>query len=217
MPRRALSGNHLPAPKEHVMHRGWSAVAALIVLATTPLAHAQQPSLFDVDYRAIVSRGDLRYDTPATRSEEGMPVGNGRMGTLTWTTPSALHMQVNRCDVFAEDGTTTSFPKQDTDYASGCGYVDVNVSHAGADVFGGDAQNFKQHLSLYDALMTAQGAGVTLRALAWPQRDVMAIEVDDQRDGAAAEPITIDLRMLRYRIEYITGKNAKLAEEHAVE
>jgi hypothetical protein len=32
-------------------------------------------------------RSDLDFSFPATRGEEGMPVGNGRMGSLDWTTP----------------------------------------------------------------------------------------------------------------------------------
>ena len=39
-------------------------------------------NLLQVDYRELVSRADLTYDTPVARSEEGMPVGNGRMGSL---------------------------------------------------------------------------------------------------------------------------------------
>ncbi|HEV2331310.1 MAG TPA: DUF5703 domain-containing protein, partial [Verrucomicrobiae bacterium] len=74
--------------------------------------------LMTVNYRSLVSRGDLVYTTPATRSEEGMPVGNGRMGSLVWTTPTALHFQINRCDVFAEDSSTVSFPQADSDYAA---------------------------------------------------------------------------------------------------
>src|SRR4029453_16041141 len=135
---------------------------------------------------------DLHYDKPASRSEEGMPVGNGRMGSLVWTTPSALHLQINRVDVFGQDSNTTSFPKQDTDYASGCGYVDINLADAGEDVFVDDG--FNQHLSLYDALMTPRGKGLTARVLAWPalsavegpQRDVIAIEIDDRREKPSA-------------------------------
>src|SRR5271169_1429458 len=112
-------------------------------------------SAANVDYRALVSRADLDYGKPTTRSEEGQPIGNGRMGSLVWTTPSALHFQINRVDVFGEDSYTTSFPKQDSDYASGCGYVDVNVVDAGDDVFSGDS--FNQHLSLYDATTTIRG------------------------------------------------------------
>lgn len=49
--------------------------------------------------RAVVSRADLIYNAPVARSEEGSPIGNGRMGTLVWTTPSALKCQINRVDI----------------------------------------------------------------------------------------------------------------------
>jgi len=77
------------------------------------------------------------------------------MGSLVWTTPSALKFQINRVDVFAEDSSTTSFPRASSDYCSGCGYVDINLVDAGEDVFAGST--FGQHLSVYDGLMTARG------------------------------------------------------------
>src|SRR3954469_24694331 len=126
-------------------------VAALLVMAVRGAMGAG----VEVDYRGLVSRADLDFVTPATRSEEGMPVGNGRMGSLVWTTPSAVHFQINRVDVFGQDSYTTSFPKQDSDYASGCGYVDINLVDAGDDVFAGT--NFNQHLSVYDATSTIRG------------------------------------------------------------
>jgi len=143
-----------------------------------------------------------------------MPVGNGRMGSLVWTTPSSLRFQINRVDVFAVDGRTASFPVVDSDYASGCGYVDINVASAGEDVFS-PGPSFHQHLSIYDGLMTARGNGLTARVLSWPARDVMAVEIDDQR--AVPEPINIDLRMLRYAVYHITGKNYELTANHSVD
>lgn len=170
-------------------------------------------SMLEVNYKALVSRADLSYDKPAERSEEGMPIGNGRMGSLVWTTPAQLKFQINRVDVFAADGRTVSFPEADSDFASGCGYVDIGLVSVGRDVFIGD--EFKQHLSLYDAVMTAQGQGVTARVLVWPHHDVMAVEIDDQR--TMPEPINIDLRMLRYQVKRITGRNYELVKQHAVE
>jgi len=165
------------------------------------------------DPRATISRADLDYLQPAARSEEGMPVGNGRMGSLVWTAPSALKFQINRVDVFAMHASSVSFPRADSDYAAGCGYVDLNLSSAGDDVFSGET--FHQHLSVYDGLMAAQGKGVTARVIAWPARDVLAIEIDDQR--AQPEPVNVDLRMLRYESQFIPGKNFALTQEHAVE
>lgn len=187
---------------------------ALITVAFPWLDSARAgANLINVDYRRLVSRADLDYNEPVSRSEEGMPVGNGRMGSLVWTTPSALKFQINRVDVFAEDGSSVSFPQADSDYAGGCGYVDISLVSAGEDVF--TPGSFNQHLSVYDALMTAQGKGVTARVLAWPRRDVMAVEIDDQR--SAPEPVNIDLRMLRYQIQRVTGRNFELASRHAVE
>ena len=50
--------------------------------------------------------------------------------------------------------------------------------------------------------------------IGWPERDVMAVEIDDQRQQP--EPINIDLRMLRYLMQGITGKNYELTKDHAV-
>src|SRR6478609_1068459 len=70
---------------------------------------AASSSLLDVNYRSLVSRADLIYDKPASRSEAGIPVGNGRMGTLVWTTPAALRFQINRVDVYANNSASNSF------------------------------------------------------------------------------------------------------------
>ena len=186
----------------------------VLSLVAAPCARAQSGSskILDVNFRKLISRADLSYDKPASRSEEGMPVGNGRMGSLVWTSPSALKFQINRVDVFAENSYTTSFPRADTDYASGCAYLDINLVQSGDDVFAG--AGFHQSLSVYEGLMTAQGKGVTAGVLAWPGRDVMAVEIDDQR--AQPEAVNIDLRMLRYLMQEVTGKNYELASHHAV-
>lgn len=184
----------------------------LILLTGLVLATRVPAAPLTVDFRALVTRGDLNYAQPAARSEEGMPVGNGRMGSLVWTTPFALKFQINRVDVFGEDSTTVSFPQADSDYAAGCAYLDVNLVQAGDDVFVG--KDFHQHLSLYDAVMTARGKGVTARVLAWPRRDVMAVEIEDRRPRP--EPINVDLRMLRYAMQRVTGRNYQLATNHAV-
>lgn len=173
---------------------------------------APPSTVLDVDFAKLVSRADLTYHRPASRPEEGMPVGNGRMGSLVWTTPTALHLQINRCDVHAMDSATNSFPRAHSDYSSGCGFVDIEFTGLGSDVFTGPA--FRQHLSVYDGLMAAKGAGVSVRALAWNEHDVMALEIDDRRPQP--ETIAIDLRMLRYAVQYKPGKNFEYAERHEV-
>jgi len=146
----------------------------------------------EVNYGRLVSRADLSYDKPVGRSEEGMPLGNGRMGSLVWTTPTALRLQVNRVDVFGSNCATNSFPERNTDYCGGCAFVDMEFT-GHDDVF--TEGHSSQHLSCYDGLATVKGRGVEVRALAWHEQDVMAFEVTDRR--AEGGPIRLNLRMLR--------------------
>jgi hypothetical protein len=189
--------------------------AALLLAAISPLnraSAAETPaSLFTVDYKSLVSRADLTYTRPVDRSEEGLPVGNGRMGSLVWTAPDALKFQINRVDVFAAGCNTRAFPPAGSDYAGGCGMVDIRMADWGDGVFA--APGFRQHLSVYDGVMTAGGNGVTARVMAWQQGDAMAVEIDDQREQPSA--VHVDLRMLRYATQYMDAKNWPLTSRHA--
>jgi len=83
----------------------------------------------------------------------------------------------------------------------------------GQALFTGKA--FNQHLSVFEGLTTAKGNGLTSRVIMWNDGDVMATEIDDQR--ANPEAINIDLRMLRYGIEYYAGTNYGLTSRHAIQ
>lgn len=145
-----------------------------------------------VDNTLYVSATDIIYNKPVSRSEEGMPVGNGRMGTLVWTVPSALKFQINRVDIFGNNTASDNFYVRNTDYCGGAGFVDINFGDY-KDVFTGE--NFKQHLSCSDGQVSASGDGVDTRALIWNEKDVMAVLVNDQRRETS--PVTASLRMLR--------------------
>ncbi|MBZ4190633.1 glycosyl hydrolase family 95 catalytic domain-containing protein [Niabella beijingensis] len=147
-------------------------------------------ALFDVDYQKLVSRADLMYEQPASRSEAGQPVGNGRMGSLVWTTPSQVSMQINRVDVFASNSASNNFFERNTDYCGGTGYVDLDF---GEPVFEG--KDFRQQLSCYDGVSTVSGKAVQAKVLAWNEADVMAVNVKDNRSTAL--PLLVHLRMLR--------------------
>src|SRR5688500_10877911 len=159
-----------------------------VVVYTNVLA--QPSSILDLNYRNLISRADLVCDKPVSRSEEGMPVGNGVMGSLVWTTPSALHFQLNRTDVFGNNSASNNFYERHTDYCGGIGFVDVEFIDGSSDVFN---EQFSQHLSCYDGLMTLKGKDVTAKALAWHEHDVMAINIEDLRNI----PVLINLRPLR--------------------
>ncbi len=189
-----------------------SVLVLLLCVFSFSLVNAQisNYNLLKINYENLVSRADLNYTYPASRSEEGMPIGNGHMGTLVWTEPFGMKFQINREDVFAEDATTVSFPRADSDYGSDCAFLDINMVQTGSDIFSG--KEFNQHLSLYDGLMTVKGSGVTARLVAWHKDDVIAIEITDKRKNP--EPININLRMLRYMNEVIPGQNYELTKNH---
>lgn len=181
--------------------------AGLGAPGTSSFARRAEP-----DHRKLVSRADLRYDKPASRSEEGLPVGNGRMGSLVWTTPYALRLQINRVDVYANNSYSNSFFERHGDYCGGCGFVDIQFGGAREEVF--PESGFPQHLSLYDGLLTVNGKGLDARVVTWPLADVMAIAVSDRRK--APEAFVISLRMLRYASQYFGGQLENLIRNHVV-
>jgi len=195
----------------------------LSIAVTAPIAATQVPalggpitgipsSILDVNYRKLLERADLKYDHPVARSEEGIPVGNGRMGSLVWTTPDAMKFQINRVDVYGNDSYSNSFFERHNDYCGGCGSVEIEFGSLGEDVF--PVAGFEQRLSVYDGLLEMNAKGVTAHVLAWPSQDVMAVAIDDRR--AMPEPIKINLRMLRSGSQYFGQELETFAENHIV-
>lgn len=182
-------------------------LATVVILLGAPSVNVGQRADPSFDLRGIISRADLVYDRPVPRSEEGMPVGNGRMGSLVWTTPGAVRFQINRVDIQPISGATTSFFERNSDYMGGAGFVDIEIAGSGPDVFPQDGT--QQRLSLYEGRMDMRGRGVSVRILAWHARDVMAIEVDDRRP--VPEPIQVNLRMLRFGASYDAALEQEIA------
>ena len=148
--------------------------------------------LLSVDFAKLATSADLNYEKAVERSEDGMPIGNGRMGTLVWTTPSALRFQINRVDVFAINSASDSFPQRHTDYCGGCAFVDIDFDDY-RNAF--PAEQTRQHLSCSNGLVTVTAPGVSAEVLAWNKRDVIAIQVTDTRKNPGT--ISVTLRMLR--------------------
>jgi hypothetical protein len=162
---------------------GW-----LLLAAVSP-----KPGVLDIDHRALISRADLTCHSPARRTEEGLPLGNGRTGSLVWTTLSSLKLQVNRSDVFANGCASSSFPERHTDYCGGCGFVDIDFVDYGDPVF--PEERCSQHLACHEGMAQIEGKDLLIRALAWHEQDVLAIEITDRRRRPGT--ICVNLRMLR--------------------
>ena len=186
------------------VYRAFLFFAGLVALSVA----AAEPS---AELRARISRSDLRYAAPVARSEDGLPLGNGRMGSLVWTSPTALRFQINRNDVQPINKDTTSFFERNSDYMGGCAFADIELGRATEDVF--TADGCPQHLSVYDGLLSVQGRGVTARLIALPEPDVFAIEIDDQR--TQPQPLSINLRMLRHLSQYHANLE-ELTRDHRI-
>jgi len=155
--------------------------------------------MFHVNYRAVVSQADLIYQSPAEKPVEGQPIGNGKMGTMVWTTPNAINFQINRSDVFAVNKVHEGAQFGPADYCGGCASITVDL---GSEEFCGEA--FEQRLSLYDAEVLITGVGVSVRCFISAISDVLVLELDDQRQEP--KPIRLTVSMWR-EPEVKTGEN----------
>lgn len=140
--------------------------------------------------RELVSRADLHYQGTVRRREGGFPIGDGEMGAMLFTSPSALKLAVNRCDVFAANSYTNSFNRRHSDYGYGIGFVDVDLVDYGEDVFGPDTS---QHLDLYEASARIQGRGVEAEVFAEAERGALCLRVKDGRDYEGSIQVKVDM------------------------
>jgi len=129
---------------------------------------------------------------PAARPVEGIPLGNGRMGTLVWTTPGSVEFQINRVDVFTVNRHTAGahFPGQ-TDYGGGSARVSIAV--CGEPFRPGP--HFSQWLSMADARCEVRGEGVRIACWVAAEDDVLVVEVTDEHESP--QPIKVQLTMWR--------------------
>jgi len=174
----------------YLLLRG-TAVILLACLGTT----ARAADDFEKPDRLIVSRSDLIYEKPAARPVEGQPIGNGRMGTMVWTSPAAIHLQINRVDVFAVNCNHQGRPGQigsDTDYCGGIAGVTIDF---GGQPFAPVEKQFRQRLSLANAECTIESPAIQARMFVSADSDLLVMEIDDQRPSP--EPLKVTVSMLR--------------------
>lgn len=144
-----------------------------------------------INIKELVNRADLHYDGPAERCEEGLPIGNGRMGSLIWTSPDAIKLQINRSDVFANGPKSRAFHEEHRDYGYACAYFDLCFVGFGPDVFD---EATKEHLDIYDAVANISAHDVDFYAFA-AEDDVFAFKVSDMRETPCES--AAKLRLLR--------------------
>ena len=150
-------------------------------------------SMITMDYAKYLAPIDLHFTKP-TKPIEGIPLGNGKMGTLVWIDGSGSKLQFNfgRPDVFYRGSATTTWSnKSHTDGNSKIGHVDIGFQGSPF------ASTCNQDLHAYDGYESVQGADVSVRIVPWRDHDVFAIEITDNR--AAPSAITVDLARMHAR------------------
>ncbi len=145
-----------------------------------------------MDRRALVEKANLNYLGTVKRSEEGLPLGNGTIGTLLWTSPASVKIQVNRVDVYANGNKSNSFIEPHEDYAYACANIDLDMAGYGGDVFDGTT---RQTLNIYDAVARVSAHQVDVESFAAEDIDAFMFRLNDQR--TEPEGMTIRLKALR--------------------
>jgi len=162
------------------------------LLLTSPFAaHAADPAISQPRWE----NSQLIYAQPASSPDAGQPIGNGRMGSMVWTSPEALHLQINRVDVFAVNRDHQGMPGQRgsaTDYCGGIAGVTVQF---GGQPFAPGGTSFRQRLSLENAECVVEGEGLQVRCFVSAVADVLVMEIDDRR--GLPEPLKVMVSRLR--------------------
>ncbi|MEI6607150.1 MAG: invasin domain 3-containing protein, partial [Verrucomicrobiota bacterium] len=163
----------------------FTAVTAIITGGSTML---------NLDYAQYLAPIDLHFTQP-TQAIKGIPLGNGKMGTLVWIdgTGSMLQFNFGRPDVFYRGSATATFSSNfsnasRTDGNSKVGHVDIGFSGTPF------ASTCKQDLHTYDGYESVEGVGVSARIVPWRDHDVFAIEITDTR--ATPTAITVNLKKI---------------------
>ena len=145
-------------------------------------------TMIALDYARYLAPIDLHFTKP-TKPVEGIPLGNGKMGTLVWVDGAGSRLEFNfgRPDVFFMGSATTTWNnKSHTDGNSKVGHVEISFAESPF------ARTCHQDLHAYDGYGSIQGSDVSARIVAWRDRDVFALEITDNR--AAPSAITVALK-----------------------
>ena len=165
------------------------------------MANIEDDRILQLDYSKLLSRSNITYTKPTQESQEGLPIGNGRMGTLVWIHPmekSTVMFQPNRVDTWGCDRTHNKMIAYRyracydiSDNLLSCCRLAVDVHRGGAP--------FREELHIEEGTVRVTYGEpddfVSVTCLVWSDRDALAVHVDDHRKKP--EEIYIELSMWR--------------------
>ena len=160
-----------------------------LLLAVPAVLHAADP----MNDQPRHANCDLVYDQPAASPDAGQPIGNGRMGTMVWTSPDAIHLQINRADVFAVNCDHQGQPGQRGSVTDYCGGIASVVVHVGGQPFAPGGKSFRQRLSLENAECAIESTSLRVGCFISADSDVLVMEIDDQRESPDRLKVTVSM------------------------
>ena len=181
----------IPSNAANQQNRNWSLKATHIPERNKPERTPIVSSMITMDYASYLAPTDLHFTKP-TEPIEGIPLGNGKMGSLVWIDQSGSSLQFNfgRPDVFYRGSATTTWT--DSSHIDGNSKVGrVMINFAGSPF----SKTCIQHLHTYDGYESLEGAGVSVKIVPWRDRDVFAIEITDNRSFPTE--ISVDLKKIK--------------------
>ena len=165
--------------------------------AVPPGKPAKVGTMMTVDYAALVSRAD-----PDGGKLPGLPIGNGRLATVVRADGNSLLMFMNHADVFAFRSSSEASRDMHATYANCCGLVQIQLGEGALD-----KQPVQKSLRVYDAVAEFAGPEVRVRTFMWHRKDVMAVEITDER--SVPREIMVDLCMIRPKDDVSGPHSAK--------
>ena len=142
---------------------------------------------------AMPARHDVHFLTPAERAEDGIPIGNGDLGTMYWTPndEGGLAFQLNKVDAWTSDNTAWDHQ-----------YGLVNLARLvvrPSRPLQADMKEFASHLSLQEAIARTsvqypQGQ-CSVRTFISAARPLLVVELEDTRPDAG--PVSVAMSLWR--------------------
>ena len=156
---------------------GTASPGTTVVDGPTGEAFDTARGVLNVDYPGYFSKNDVVYNKANTNPLYALPVGNGRVGALVWSTAGGLTMQVSGVDA-----------SQQTAFGAG------NVTFTTNPGLDAGSTAFQQRLGLYDgALSTKWDANRTVTILGAANSEVIGIHVADARTGVTSATLDLSL------------------------
>lgn len=166
-----------------------------------PINAAKGNELFTVDYPALLGRANINYARAPRSHHEGLPIGNGQMGTLVWTDPddsAKIMFQLNRNDTFSQDRTHKHY---DEKILSGMNVetTDDVLSLCRLGIQVGKASFLSQFQDTSEGTVSLKYKGVSGQVLVTnfisANEDVMVAKIEDER--TSPEAFVFEINMIR--------------------